>query len=117
MGIFTSAVSLFLVLNVIPWRTNWAIYIYDGPSYFPVAERYGWPYAYLHRYIDQGLPDHVTEWSVIEDNRLFHVVDNMVICTALAFLLTLLIAWGLHHTDNRRSGLQSSSLDVSSSGQ
>ena len=92
LAIFISVACVFLSLNVVPWRSQWAIYVNGGPSYFPLVDRYGWPYAYLHQYVDE-LPDDIGGWSVIDNNRLLHVFDNLVICSVLSISVTFMIAW------------------------
>jgi len=99
--IFVSVVAMFLSLNVFPWRSQCAIYVDGSPPYFPMVDRYGWPYAYLHRYVDADLPRDITQWSMIDDNRLFHTFDNAIICAALSVLLTLLIAWAIRSRETR----------------
>ena len=103
LGILTAVLCLFLSLNVIPWRAKFSIYIDDGRSYFPIVKQYGWPYTYLHKYVDKNLPNDITQWSVVDDNRLFHALDNIVICTGLALLVTFLIVRGFRYFKNRKS--------------
>ena len=103
LGILTAVLCLFLSLNVIPWRAKYSIYVDDGRSYFPIVERYGWPYAYLHKYVDKNLPNDITQWSVVDDNPRFHALDNIVICTGLALLVTFLIVRRFRYFKHRKS--------------
>ena len=93
LAIFVLVASVFLAMNAVPWRTRHAIYVNDGTSYFPLVDRYGWPYAYLHKYVDSELPSDVAAWDVIDDNRLLQAYDNAIICLVLAVAVTVLIVF------------------------